>query len=253
VGALCPQTPLQASCDRLPQLESLPTIDGVLECGVVLRNEPMTWSLTTPPPDDFKIRWAAAFHQRGLYVFVEVAKNAVVPSPTALNPWCGDAVHIFIDPDATFVQAPAYDAVGTRQFICVAPSSSALTASRCMVFDKRATERQIIAPTVSTERMTSFRSPDGYRFEGFFGSEDLGLSADWTLASGQRVGFNLSVDYGGVFANPSNPACPGREGEYVLRLAPGTRPIGERMPHNNTNAFCTSALTPVEPIRWTSE
>ena len=68
------------------------------------------------------ISYAAAWHPRGVYLFVAVRDPTRAPRADGVAPWCGDAVHLFVDADGAYGAAPDYDDPGTRQFILVPPA-----------------------------------------------------------------------------------------------------------------------------------
>ncbi len=250
VGALCNAEASLSSCSELPGLPTAPVIDGNMECGLTAQTDGLLWSLATPSPADFSVNWATAYFENGLYFYIDVVKPSIFVAPQyKVNPWCGDAVHLFIDSNGRFDAAPAYDAADTRQIICTAPLEGAAQSSECMIFNKRATERLELPKQFSSQRLVSFRTANGYRFEGFVTAQELGL-ASWTLQSDAPLAFGLSVDFGGKFASPPDPQCPGRSGEYNLKLASTPSSTGARTAHANTNAFCTPTLKPILPRNW---
>jgi hypothetical protein len=249
VGALCSLEPVSPSCAELPALANTPVIDGTLECGVQVQTTPMEWSLKTPAPADFAVTWATAYSQNGLYFYIDVVKSSIFVAPNyKASPWCGDAVHLFIDGDGRFDSAPAYDA-DTRQIICTAPLEGEPQSSQCMRFNKRAIEGMENAKQFSSGQLVSFRTASGYRFEGFVTALELGTPS-WTLQAGVPVAFALSVDFGGRFTTPPDAQCPGRNGEFNLKVATTPNANGERTPHVNTNAFCTPTLQPARALNW---
>jgi hypothetical protein len=250
IGALCALQATAPSCGELPALAHAPVIDGEIECGLSERRDAMEWSLKTPQPNDFSVAWATAYFESGFYFYVDVVKPSVfVTADYKTTPWCGDAVHLFVDGDGRFDAPGAYDAADTRQIICTAPLDVAERSSECMIFNKAAIEGAEVAKRFSSVQLTSFRTTTSYRFEGFLTAKELGLSS-LALRAGAPVGYSLSVDNGGIFQTPFDPKCRGRNGESILKLASGAALLAARTPHLNTAAFCTPVLAPPARLNW---
>jgi hypothetical protein len=242
VGALCAATEAPSGCDALLPLESPPVLDGVLDCPAAFDPTPLLWAFQAARrPPEVSARWAWAYRPDGVYVFAEVTKPALQVSPSVLAPWCGDAVHVYVDSDGVTADPARYDAVGTRQFICMAPAAGEVERSQCLYFSASSAVPMTRSSPLDGGRMRTFRTDGGYRFEGFLGADELGLS-QWSLAAGQRVGVQMSISIGG--ASGPDPACPGRLGEFFLRFGGDGGATSDNTPQNVSGAFCYPRLDP---------
>lgn len=240
VGALCAQTSTQSACDALAPLVAAPLLDGELDCPAAFDTAPLSWAFEAARrPPDVSARWAWAYRPDGLYVFVEVTNPALVASPSALAPWCGDAVHVYVDSDGVTADPAGYDALGTRQFICMAPSPGVPQQSQCLFFAASSAGASTPSSPLDAGRLITFRTDGGYRLEGFLTAADLGLS-QWSLRAGERVGVQVSVSIGG--ASGPDPACPGRLGEFFLRFGGDGGVDSANVPQNLSGAFCYPRL-----------
>ncbi|HKP60743.1 MAG TPA: hypothetical protein VJV78_28640 [Polyangiales bacterium] len=219
-------------CAALPALPDLPLIDGQLECG--LRLSPMValnWHGSLEPPGK-TASYAAAWRNDGLYLYVEVHGDAIVPHPAEQPIFCGDAIELYVDADARNDDAGSYDATGTMQFVIAAPGGEG-AAIETAKFIQGVKQGPWISKALRTTRL-----PDGYSVEAFIGAADIGL---WEWTPSARVGFSVSVDVSGprdiVVAN----GCNSRAGQYLLRVGePRAQCPGE--PWCDANLFCRAEL-----------
>jgi hypothetical protein len=221
-------------CTSLPRLPGEPAIDGTLECGLTLADiGPLGWNGSAPPPERH-VRYAAAWCDQGLYIYVEVHGAAPVrPHPAGSPLYCGDAIELYADSDAVNDALGSYDSAGTMQFVVAAPSDSeaAIEAGR---FIQGNPSGPWISRALHTQPL-----PDGYALEALITGDDLGL---WSWTPAERLGFSLVVDV----ASPDDTAatrCGLQLGQYFLHLstASSTCP-GE--PWCDARAFCAPALAP---------
>lgn len=229
----------------LPALPEPPVIDGVVDCGLPLQPIPTSSWITEPPgqplPAEHSAQYAAAWRPGGLYLYVEVRDATRLPADPDMQEWCGDAIELFVDDGAGCAAPPLYDRPGTTQAIVRAPhiaSASVTTGSR---FDYG---RMLVQLDWPTANVRAIATADGYALEAFVRADDLGL-ATWTLAAGQRLGFNLGVDVS-VPASTGNP-CTGPEhghrlGQHFLWTAGPLYP--EDTPFYTCAAFVRPMLLP---------
>jgi hypothetical protein len=229
-GRSCVEAAGSDYCGALPALPAMPQLDGQLECGLTL--SPMAalgWSGLTPEPGKHA-SYAAAWRGDGLYLYVEVHGDAVVPHPAGEPIFCGDAVELFVDANADAGDTGSYQA-GTMQFVIAAPASdgAAVEAGR---FAQGTSQGAWISKGVYAARL-----PDGFSVEAFIGAADLGL---WQWTPAARLGFSIGVDVAGRGGSAA-AGCSNRAGQFFLRLgAPiGTCP-GE--PWCDAGAFCRATL-----------
>jgi hypothetical protein len=220
-------------CAQLPALPHPPTIDGLLECGLSLSPmQPLGWKGTNPAPAK-QASYAAAWHRDGLYVYVEVHGEPIVPHPASEPLFCGDAVEIYVDADAQSDDAGAYDAMGTMQFVVAAPAATAPEPTmEAWRFIQGKPQGAWISKAL---RVTAL--PDGYSVETFIGAADVGL---WEWSPKDQLGFSIAIDVGDAPA-PTRSGCIAQSGQFFLRLGdPRGACPGE--PWCDASAFCDAEL-----------
>jgi hypothetical protein len=221
-------------CEALPRLRAIPALDGRPDCegpGVELPRD--RWIDANPLPASHRVDVRVAWHPDGLYVHATIADDDVIPSTVPSSPWCGDAVHLFVDEDGAFEATPAYDDPGTAQVIVRAPDATGATEGTR--WDPSAARG-----TWPAEDYVVARSTNGWTVEAFLRRERLGRTSSWR--AGERLAWNLFVSVsGGPEASREDPVCgDGRLGDYGLfdRREGATRIT----PHASTTAFCEVAL-----------
>ncbi|MDX2022049.1 MAG: sugar-binding protein [Deltaproteobacteria bacterium] len=203
---------------------------------------PTGWTGLVPQPASSTARFAAGWTSTGLYFYAEIDTTERVASTNDASLHCGDSLEIFVDDNGTFLNPPAYDARGTRQFVIAAPNGNESTSKRA------ATWLLGQSGGLWTGQYTSLSSATGFTVEALVDARDLGIDA-WALQSGGLVGIDLAVNVGGG----SDPSCP-RLGQYAFRTAaipafPAVAPEGCVAPWCNTDAFCKPELRPRSPSR----
>jgi hypothetical protein len=238
--AACTVSTVADYCAALPPLPAAPIIDGVLDCGPALvAIAPVDWNGPPPLPpfpDGNSAELAAAWRPDGLYVFMNVTTPAAFPAEATDPVFYGAGVEVFVDDDGVYASAPTYDDPGAIQLVVAAPPDATTTGRRAEGFRNAADE----GPWASTQFGT-FPSPTGFVFEGFVAAADLGL-ASWTLAAGDAVGFDVSVDVSFTTAAMTGPQGH-RVGQYFLHVE---APVGDAAtittPYQDPRAFCTPTL-----------
>jgi hypothetical protein len=211
-------------------LPNAPVIDGVLDCGPALVSiVPQGWNGVAPLPAGNSAAIAAAWRPNGLYVFVRVTTPAVIPADPGSPPYDGAAAEVYVDSDGVFPNAPTYDNPGAAQMIVEAPPSVSMPAK----IGDRYRNAVDLGVWTSTQFGT-FPTANGFVFEAFVAAADLGLSM-WTLASGNHVGFDVSVDVSYATAAMMGPQGH-RNGQYFLH-------VGAAPPYSDPRSFCTPTLT----------
>jgi hypothetical protein len=221
-------------CAAIPALAGPPVIDGSLDCGGLRPVVPVGWNgMGSAPPAGDASEIALAWAPDGLYVFVRVTDASRVPAPSGQDPYCGDAIELFVDADGAYPSAPGFDEPGTRAFIVVAPPTDVSPSTRAESFGAAG----VLAPWTSSQ-WGAYPVAGGYVVEAFIGAADLGLG-NWPLGAGATVGFDLSHD---VSAGSSVPGpCMSRIGQYFLRVTAAAGGCGGE-PFCDVGAFCTPTL-----------
>lgn len=239
-SATCPIAAPADYCASLPRLPDAPVLDGVVDCGLTLSAfAPAGWYAIggAPVPAGFATRYAAAWRPDGLYVYLEVDDANLYPAdivPALL--YCGDAAEIYVDADGTFDAPPAYDTMGTRQFLARAPDQGDAQETTGEVF-----RQQVRLGAWREAGFSTWTRPGGYALEAFIEAEDLGLST-WSLAAGGSIGLDLGVNVSTVDGSTSD--CDVRLGQYFLRdVASLVDPCLGR-PYCDVGGFCTPTLSP---------
>jgi hypothetical protein len=203
--------PTLDDCTGIVSLPAPPVIDGVLDCGVPLWPMPLQgWTGSSPIPSTVSANLAIAWRPDGLYFFVSVTGLGPTryPAPPGIDPWCGDAMELFVDDDGQYTNPPNYDNPGTMQFIAEAPPNTATSTATGDTYNN--------GNTIGTwsGQFTVVRTSDGFDGEAFVVASDLGLSS-WTLAQMGQVGMEVAVDIG----DPANQtaSCP-RLGQFTIQL-----------------------------------
>lgn len=217
-------------CEALPLLNALPVLDGRPDCdgpGFELPRD--RWIDVDPLPPTHRVEVRAAWHPDGLYVHTTITDDDVVPSALPSGPWCGDAVHVFVDEDGVFDAAPDYDDPGTAQLIVRAPDAAGATEGTRW-------EPSSGRGAWPSEDYVVERTATGWIVETFLRRERLGRTSSWR--AGDRIAWNVFVSVsGGPDASRDDPFCgDGRLGDYGLfdRREGDTR----LTPHASVSAFC---------------
>lgn len=222
-------------CEVLPLLNALPVLDGRPDCegpGALLPRD--RWIDVDPLPPTHRVEVRAAWHPDGLYVHATITDDDVVPSAVVSGPWCGDAIHVFVDEDGVFAAAPDYDDPGTAQLIVRAPDAAGATEGTRW-------EPSSGRGAWPSEDYVVERTATGWIVETFLRRERLGRASSWSV--GDRIAWNIFVSVsGGPEASREDPFCgDGRLGDYGLfdRREGDTR----FTPHASVSAFCEVTLS----------
>jgi hypothetical protein len=186
-------------------------------------------------PRGHATRYAAAWFDDGVYLYLEVTDPHRNPADPGDQLWMGDGVELFVDADAIFAPAGSYDNPGAIQIIIAAPSDDDTNSSRAT--------RQRPDGVITTWRSSAWvaaPTAGGYVVETMIRAADLDLPS-WTLAAGQTIGIDLSHDVSlpvGQTGSEGN-----RLGQYFLQVGPA--PItSQDYPFNNSGVFCEPELLP---------
>jgi hypothetical protein len=241
--AACVVSQVVDYCAALPPLPAAPVIDGVLDCGPALVPvTPLDWNGPPPLPPfpaGNSTELAAAWRPDGLYVFMAVTTPSATPADPADPVFYGAGVELFVDNDGVYASAPTYDDPGTIQLVVAAPPDAMTTSRRAEGFRNAADE----GPWASTQ-FGAFPSATGFVFEGFVAAADLGLPS-WSLASAQRIGFDVGVDVSFPTASTTGPQGH-RVGQYFLHVgAPVDDASPPGAPYSDPRSFCTPTLAPM--------
>ena len=225
-----------ASCDELPALSTLPTLDGQLEPGLAVQLvQPAHWTGPGTVPAGHTLSFAAAWQPHGLYFYLQVVDPDRSPAEASTEAWQGDGVEVYVDHDALSPDAGGFDDPGTRQLIFTAPPDDSQPGERADAYLPPTGRVAAVAPADWSMTPT----PTGYALEFSVSAADLGLSS-WTLTPGARVGFDLAHN---VSAPLGEAGVQGnRLGQYFLRVGPETEPAF--YPFQNSAVFCTPTLLP---------
>ena len=220
-------------CQQIGALPSPPVIDGRLDCGVALRSVGHAgWTDGDASTPDVTAEYAVAWRPDGLYFFVRVHDPNRIPADLGTPAFYGDGVELFVDNDATYDDAPNYDAIGTRRIVAVAPTNGTTPVSRGEIFAPLVSG----LPVVWRGDFNAYPTSDGYVVEAFVAAADLGLQT-WRLSAGGDVGLNLGIDVS--FANAASSGTAGhRLGEFFAHFGNGTAVA----PTDDTSAFCKPTL-----------
>lgn len=226
-------------CQGLPAMTGRPRIDGELDCGLPLAViEPVGWTADGPVPASQSARFAAGWLPEGLYVYIEVTDPQLQHAPPGAPPWQGDGVEVYVDDDGVFADPVRYDAPGTVQVVAAAPRPGQLQIRR----GERYRDGQTLGVWVP-DSFVSVPVPGGYVLEALIGARDLDR-AEWTLADGQRLGLNLSINLSAGELADGDDDDAGvmlegeRLGQYFLRVG-GT---GCAAPFCDVGSFCSPTL-----------
>lgn len=220
-------------CQAIPALAAAPTIDGVLEPGVVLEPiVPAFWTGNAPIPSGQSAQLGMGWTNDGVYFYVSVDDRTSVVAPMMEEDYCGDGAELYLDWDGANAMAPMYDDPGTRQFIVAAAFGAGVRANRATSYVDTSSRG-----AWRSTRFGAFGRSAGYVVEALVTPADLGLPAATRI--GARVGFDISINVSPERAAPG--VCGGRLGQYFLR-ALGTANTSH--PYLNSGAFCTARLVP---------
>jgi hypothetical protein len=226
-----PATQVTDYCSQVPALPEAPLIDGVIDGALHLVTlTPVGWTNTNVPlPSHTHAEFALAFRPDGLYAYVRVYDPNRLPALLADAIWRGDGVELYVDDNGMYTAPPAYDNPGTIQIIVAAPEDGTTPSTRSTRF-VNAVDR---GAWVSA-RFSAFPTSDGYVLEGFVEASALGLGS-WTLASGGKVGVDLSINVSALDSEfDAGIQIDGRRmGQYFLNVGPADGCAGR--------PFCTSA------------
>ena len=230
-------------CSRIPMLAAPVVIDGVLEAGLSpQRLVPVGWlpsvsgSTAAMPP--IETSFAVGWRLDGVYFFIDVRDPDRHPPPLSVLPYCGDGVEVYVDSDGAYPAAPSYDAPGARQLIARAPQTDNMPEAGGAIWLVN------MQNGPWTTGFTAYPQVGGYSFEAFIDAAALGL-ATWSLASGGRVGIDLSINASTPDGSPvpipdCNPNL--RLGQFFLRFDESYPTIREGAPFTVPTAFCTATL-----------
>jgi hypothetical protein len=229
-------------CQQIPELPTDPVIDGRVDADLkVVELTPVGWTAkdgSSMPPAQNTASYALAWRPNGLYVYIRVVDPNRLPAPLGPNIWQGDGVEIYVDDDGTFAHAPKYDNPGTIQLIAAAPSDDVHPVAAAWRWrDGSSDEGQWTSKQFST-----FPTANGYVFEGLIQRDALDLT-NWTLASGGKVGVDLSINVSAL-DNQLDAGVPldgYRLGQYFLRTGQDNGSCAGR-PYCSASAFCTPDL-----------
>lgn len=229
---VCEPAPVADYCTMVPVLQDAPMIDGVLDCNATLLSiDAKAWNGTAAMPADHTTKLALAARPDGLYVYVEVHGASPMPHPSGTGIYCGDAVELYVDADAAFDAAGAYDKPGTMQLVIAAPTASGATVD-AMRYVQGADHSAWLSSQVKTALLS-----DGYAIEAFITAADLDL-ATWMPAG--KLGFDLAIDV----AAPSGTTglkCGLQLGQYFMHIADQAGSCNHE-PWCSTLAFCAPVL-----------
>jgi len=218
-------------CSLLPEIPTVPVIDGMLECGLeLIPFVPVAWNGSEPLPS-IQAQYAAGWRADGLYVYVVVSGAPVHPHPASEPIYCGDAVEIYVDGQADEEDAGAYEGAGTMQFVIAAPGAvdAPIDAWR---FANGQPQGAWISKTLRATRLA-----DGYAIEALITGPDIGL---WEWAPKEQLSFGLAVDVSGP-PDSAGLRCGLQRGQFFLRVAaPSSACSGE--PWCDVRAFCDAKL-----------
>ncbi len=230
--------PPRPLCDVLPALTVAPVLDGALDGALTLHPiTPVGWTETRVGiPADIRARATIAWRTDGLYFYVEVDDVGLHPAIAPAATFCGDSVEIYVDDDGIATAPPAYDEPGTVQLLAASPSSETGTST----YGELYVDTMLGGPW-RPDGFVAVGRPGGYALEAFVSAADLRL-ASWSLASGMRVGIDLSVGVSKPDGSTTGPTidCGTRIGQFFLRMAEGPGSCLE--PYCNITAFCTPTL-----------
>lgn len=230
-------------CTEVPGLGAAPTIDGVLEPGLLLETSPQLGWITPdrPIPSGHDARFAIAALADGLYVFAEVRNPVRVVAAPKEDVYCGDAIELFVDADGVFPGTetlPNYEE-DTVQLIIAAPETEVDPSARATRF------RPPMKLDAWTGNFLMQPVPGGYVFEALITASDIGI-ASWSLAPGQHLGFDLGINISYDDGTTEEGAlCPKRMGQYFLNIDSSQAFGADQLPYRNVQAFCrTQVETP---------
>ena len=139
---------------------------------------------------------------------------------------------MFLDDDGVIQAPPDYDNPGTIQLIVAGPVDAVTPSHRGQRFRHSAD-----LGAWASNNFIAVPTPGGYAVEAFVVAGDLDLGA-WTLASGAKIGWNMSLNIGGP-EDAGIDACTTRSLQIHLRLASSGACTP---PYCNASALCTPIL-----------
>ena len=184
-------------------------------------------------PPERTVRYAAAFGDEGLYLYVAVQGLPTTPHAPDQPLFCGDAVELFVDADGVLDPQGSYESTGTMQFVVAAPGAMGvgMEAGKFM-------QGKPFGPWVSNA-LKVLSTQDGYAVEALISAADLGL---WSWQPMRQLGFDLAVDFAAAGA-PLDPICSSARSQRFLKLASEAPPCAGQ-PWCDTRAFCVPQLAP---------
>ena len=229
---VCMPSAVTDYCAQLPELDADPVIDGVLDCGPVLRVlTPRGWNGARAIPTGHETKVAAAVTDDGVYFYAEVRGQTPAPHPAGSQIQCGDAFEVYVDADGALDADGRYSSPGTVQVIVAAPAPSAPGTIEASRFSEGNNQGAWSGGRVKTALLTN-----GYAVEGHLNAEDLGLSS-WTV--GSKVGIDFAVD---VSAAGSDLRCGAQLGQYFMRVNASGSGDCDGYPWCDARAFCSAAV-----------
>lgn len=232
-------------CERLPYLSAVPTVDGVLEADLPLQEivpagfHPVSCRPTDTLPEGVTMRYAAAWLNEGLYIYLEVTDPDRAPAEEATPLWQGDGVEIYLDHDAVFAPSGSYDDEGTFQFVLSAPPDDVQNGSGGEIYHET-----ILIDSWDDTSYAVVPRAFGYVVEAILRADDLSL-ASWSPGPGSPFGFSLGHN---VSLPVGESDCEGnRLGQYFLKAGEPFTGIVDDYPFYNSNVFCTPELVDEGP------
>lgn len=214
-------------CELLPRLPAAPVLDGAPECALVLHTLAQG---ERAAPAARAVRYAAAFTDTGLYLYVAVSGLPVQPHAADQPLFCGDAVELFVDADGVLDAHGAYESSGTMQFVVGAPvAGGGIEAGKFM-------QGKPFGPWVS-KGLWAAATPDGYAVEALISASDLGM---WDWQPTGQLGFDLAVDFAGSGASVES-VCATARTQLLLKVANEAPPCAGQ-PWCDTRSFCVPRL-----------
>jgi len=230
-------------CAQVPALGADPIDDGVLEPGLTAIPIVPLWLGPGMVPAGVSARYAVGWRSDRLYIFVDVTDPDRWPAVAGEQPYCGDAVELFVDSDGMYPSVPMYDNPGTRQMVIVAPADDVDPVARAIIGH----DGQTIGAWSGT--FHAYPRSGGYLVEAIVEAADLGL-ASWTLAGhvGVDVGVDVSTPDGGpgngLSSCTTNGGLGHRLGQFALQLTTPTGSCTNGDPYCDVRAFCNPILAP---------
>lgn len=224
-------------CESMPFLTTTPTLDGVVEPGLVPEaiDPPLLWS---NPSEDIlpghETRYAVAALPDGMYFFIHSDNPVRQPPTESQEIYCSDGLEIYLDSDAQLQPPEVYpdnyqsDAI---QIIFAAPVDDLTPSTRTMRY------RSGVSLGEFTGDFATIPVSGGYVVEAIVRASDIGI-ASWTPMSATQIAFNIGINLSRDDASPAT-ACNTFLGQYTLNDDP-TNDL--RRPFEYTSTFCVAEI-----------